>query len=191
MHPSNVLPSKREIFDYWKERLLEIGVFIDWGEPSCWACGFHYEAKYDIKRPDASWEEIFLCWEKIPLQRCHIIPRSLGGSDSVGNLFLMCRECHDLAPNTSIPEIFFEWVRSQAWLRREQARIDQALEAFSVSQHDYPEIQKTINSPEFKVWVDGKMGLHRPQSNYAPRSSRLTPSTIVGLVVYFLREGTS
>jgi hypothetical protein len=109
------LPSKAEIFDYWKERLPALGFFIDWGEPSCFACRFHYGTKYDIKRSDAGWHKIFECWNSIPLQRCHIVPRSLGGTDEVANLFLMCRECHDLAPNTSFPEIFFEWARAQSW----------------------------------------------------------------------------
>lgn len=188
MHPNFHLPSKGQIFEYWKERLVEHGMFIDWGEPSCWACGFHYEAKYDIKRSDTSWEEILRCWERMPLQRCHIVPRSLGGADSVENLFLMCRECHDLAPNTNIPEIFLEWARSQHWLKREKAKINEALEAFAVAKRDYGKFLKTMGSPTFRAWVEDRMGLHWPQSNYAPRSSRLTPATMVGLVAHFLRQ---
>jgi len=112
------LPSKSQIFEYWRERLPPLGFRIDWGEPGCWACGFHYGAKYDVKRPDARWCEILSCWDKIPLQRCHITPLSLGGTNDVANLFLMCRECHDLAPNTSVLEIFFEWARAQSWHTR-------------------------------------------------------------------------
>src|SRR5262249_7160404 len=103
------LPSKRLIFDHWKHRLPTVGILIDWGEPSCWACRFHYGTKYDIRRSDASWNEILRGWDRIPLQRCHVVPPSLGGTDDVDNLFLMCRECHDLAPNTCIPAILFEW----------------------------------------------------------------------------------
>jgi hypothetical protein len=103
------LPSKSEIFEHWKERLLEFGFFVDWGEPGCWGCGFHYSDKYDIGRSNASWHEILRRWDSIPLQRCHIVPRSLGGTNDVANLFLMCRECHDQMPNTVVPEIFFEW----------------------------------------------------------------------------------
>lgn len=182
------LPSKAEIFEYWKERLHKQVLFIDWGEPSCWVCGFHYGAKYDIKRCDASWEVIRRCWERIPLQRCHIVPRSLEGKDSVGNLFLMCRECHDLAPNTNIPEIFFEWARSQHWLKREQLKINQALESFAVAKRDYRKFLRTMTSPAFREWVQDRIGIHWPQSSYAPTSSRLTPATLVGLVAYFLRQ---
>ena len=75
------LPPKSKIFDHWKDRLGELGFLIDWGEPSCWACGFHYDGEYDIRRSDASCDEILSCWEKAPLQRCHIVPRQLEGTN--------------------------------------------------------------------------------------------------------------
>jgi hypothetical protein len=181
------LPSKSQIFEYWKERLPGLGLFIDWGEPGCWACGFHYGAKYDIKRPDAGRGEILYCWNRIPLQRCHIIPRSLGGTDDVANLFLMCRECHDQAPNTNVPEILFEWARAQSWNARETAKVCAALNAFSVDSMTEQDFNELIVSDAFKSWKSGKFGLHRPQSNYAPVSSRLTPATLVGLAVYYRR----
>src|SRR5262245_26597388 len=99
------LPTRSEIFEHWKKRLIKLGFLIDWGEPSCWACGFHYDDKYDIRHSDVSWKVLLKGWERIPLQRCHIVPRSLGGSDKAHNLFLMCRECHDTAPNTSVRKI--------------------------------------------------------------------------------------
>jgi hypothetical protein len=178
------LPSRSQIFEYWKERLFDFGLFIDWGEPGCWACGFHYGAKYDIKQSDASWEEILRCWDRIPLQRCHIVPRSLEGSNDLANLFLMCRECHDQAPNTNISEIFFEWVGAQSWTARESSKISAALIAFGC---DGVELAGLIDSEEFKSWMRGKFSLHRPQSRYAPVSSRLTPATFVGLAVHYRR----
>lgn len=182
------LPSKSQIFDYWKDRLRDTcGRFIDWGEPSCWACGFHYGSKYDIKRSDASWEEIFRCWESMPFQRCHIVPRSLGGTNDVSNLFLMCRECHDLAPNTNIPEIFFEWVRKQSSWLRENSKIRAAFASFGIEEANENDFCELLMSDEFKSWSSGKTGIHRPQSKYAPVSSRLTPSTIVGLLVHYRR----
>ncbi len=183
---TDTLPSKAQIFDYWKDRFREIGIFIDWGEPSCWACRFHYGTKYDIKRSDASWSGIYAGWDRIPLQRCHIVPRSLGGTDDPSNLFLMCRECHDLAPNTAIPDIFFNWVRSQSPHRRESDKIQEALRAFGVDQVQQKKLTRIIESAEFKEWLGGKLGLHRPQSNYGSVSSRLTPATIVGLAVHYL-----
>jgi hypothetical protein len=127
------LPLKSQIFEYWKDRLPGLGIFVDWGEPGCWACGFHYGAKYDIKRSDVVWHEILHCWDRIPLQRCHIVSRSLGGTDEAANFFLMCRECHDLAPNTSIPEVFFGWARAQSSYAREFAKLRAAFDSFGVN----------------------------------------------------------
>ena len=56
MHRDSHLPSKAEIFAYWKERIFEKGLFVDWGEPSCWVCGFYYESKYDISSPNTPLE---------------------------------------------------------------------------------------------------------------------------------------
>ncbi len=184
---TDTLPSKAQIFDYWKDRFREIGIFVDWGEPSCWACRFHYGTKYDVKRSDAGWSEIFAGWDRIPLQRCHIVPRSLGGTDDASNLFLMCRECHDSAPNTAIPEIFFNWVRSQSSDRRDADKIQAALRAFGVGEAQQEKLMYVIESSEFKRWLAGKSGLHRPQSNYGSAFSRLTPATIVGLAVHYLK----
>ncbi len=187
-HYEDNLPSKSEIIDFWKDRIVDVVRWIDWGEPGCWACRFHYRAKYDIKRSDASWDEIFQCWNDVPLQRCHVVARSLGGSNEVSNLFLMCRECHDRMPNTAIPEIFFEWARAQNWDARESAKILDAMKAFGIKEADWPDLVKVMASEQFEIWSDGKRGLHWPQSNYASISSRLTPATSLGLAVYFLRN---
>jgi hypothetical protein len=185
-HEDN-LPSKSEIFDFWKDRIVAAVRWIDWGKPGCWVCGFHYGSKYDIKRSDARWDEILRCWHRVPLQRCHIVARSLRGGDDVSNLFLMCRECHDRMPNTSIPEIFFEWARAQSWNARESVKILDAIKAFGVKEAVLLELEQVMSSEGFKNWSEGKRGLHWPQSNYAPVSSRLTAATTVGLAVHYLR----
>jgi HNH endonuclease len=182
------LPSKSQIFEYWKECLFKLGFFIDWGEPSCWACGFCYDDKYDVTNPDTSWNETLRRWDKIPLQRCHIIARSLGGSNDPANLFLMCRECHDLMPNTTVPDVFFEWARTQSYWRRDEAKIRAALESFGRNDADLEALTGIIRSKEFRSWSREKVGLHRPQSNYASRLSRLTPATLIGLAIQYQRE---
>ena len=188
MYPGDNLPAKSEIFEHWKNLFPQLHFLIDWSEPGCWACGFHYGIRYNIKRSDASLKTILGCWDKIPLQRCHITPRSLNGTDSVENLFLMCRECHDTMPNTSIPEIFFEWAKAQNSERREDLKIRDALESFGVMEKDYGQFLSVIRSTGFELWMKGKFGIHRPQSNYAPISSRLTPATVVGLAVHYMRK---
>jgi hypothetical protein len=99
----------------------------------------------------------------------------------------MCRECHDLQPNTKLPEIFFGWTRAQSCERRESARIEDALRSFGVGSEQFRELTQLVESSDFKAWLDGKLGLHWPQSNYASISFRLTPATMIGLAVHYLR----
>ena len=46
------------------------------------------------------------------LQRCHIIPNSLGGKDEASNLVLLCKRCHADGPNVEDPEIMWDWIRA-------------------------------------------------------------------------------
>ncbi|WP_189013757.1 HNH endonuclease [Paenibacillus marchantiophytorum] len=52
-------------------------------------------------------------WDRSPLQRYHIIARQFGGEDIPDNLFLMCKSCHDRAPNPKSREAFLDWVERQ------------------------------------------------------------------------------
>lgn len=78
-----------------------------------------------------------ICWgcgsvQSRSLERCHIVPYSLGGSNEPSNYFLMCSKCHREAPNTMWPEIFYEWIqqRETAFSALQRSIID-AIEPFS------------------------------------------------------------
>jgi 5-methylcytosine-specific restriction endonuclease McrA len=43
----------------------------------------------------------------------HIHYKSLGGSDSVGNLMALCRRCHDMAHDRSIAESYLQAVHDR------------------------------------------------------------------------------
>ena len=115
-----------DIFNYWKNKVIlsdgsivesvEGGidtmndpapVVYDWGEPSCWACD------RPVKNLPIT-EDLKILWThpktKSLLNRCHIIPRLLGGKDKPSNLFLMCSECHSLSPDSTNVKAFFRWV---------------------------------------------------------------------------------
>lgn len=64
---------------------------VDWSEAHthCWRCG---------------------CEKN--LQRCHIVPDSLGGKDEPGNIVLLCERCHKEGPNVSDPQIMWDWIRA-------------------------------------------------------------------------------
>ena len=83
--------SKKEIVDYWSGHVDECGLSVDWADADCrcWRCG---------------------C--KKNLQRCHIIPDSLGGKDEASNLVLLCTRCHEDGPNVKDPEIMWDWIKA-------------------------------------------------------------------------------
>lgn len=80
-----------EIVDYWFSRIDECGLSVDAAEAHerCWRCG---------------------C--KRTLERCHIVPASLGGSAEPSNLVLLCHRCHLDNPNVADPEIMWDWIRA-------------------------------------------------------------------------------
>ncbi|MEW4529902.1 HNH endonuclease [Maioricimonas sp. JC845] len=88
-----VSTSKKAVVDYWETRQDESGLGVDWSEAldRCWRCG--YEAR---------------------LERCHIVPASLGGLDEPSNLVLLCKRCHQEAPNFDDPKYMWIWIRAHA-----------------------------------------------------------------------------
>lgn len=177
------VPSKAEILEYWKEWLI-LNCF-DLGEPSCWACGKWWDDKYDIKNTNITWNDIKKAWNKVPLQRCHIIPRSLGGTEDASNLFLMCRECHDLAPNTTSREQFFKWVEKQNWAVRVGKIITDELNTYDVKDDEYENLINILNSQEFKRWMRDNIGLHFNQEG---KGAKLTVSSFIALIVEYKKS---
>lgn len=83
--------TKKQIIEYWGSVQDECGLSVDWAEANerCWRCA-----------------------EKKPLQRCHIIPDSLGGKDEPSNLVLLCNRCHIEAPNVEDKNFMWDWIRA-------------------------------------------------------------------------------
>ena len=83
--------SYEEIIDYWAVREDECGLAVDWSEAHerCWRCGYNSR-----------------------LQRCHIVPRSQGGSNDPSTLVLLCGRCHREAPNVKDARFMWIWMRS-------------------------------------------------------------------------------
>ena len=177
------IPSKGEILVYWKDWLIEYG--FDINEPTCWACGTWWDDKYDIKKVYASMEEIKEHWNRAPLQRCHIIPKSLGGSDDVSNLFLMCSECHDLAPDTTSREMFFKWVNTQNWLKRKFDRLKDALDSFGLNEKDVEELAVTLATMKDKKVLSEKMGIHFNQNG---KGSEFSISSFIAAILEYQKE---
>jgi len=179
------MPTRSEIFNHWKDYLDKEG--LDWGEPVCWACReFPWGNKFDIGG-ELPIYEIVQNWNKINcLHRCHIIAESLGGSNTVDNLFLMCVDCHDLAPNTRSKRLFLVWAKNQKGRRMKE--IEQAIKSFDLSEEEclaINEIVFGISNNDFKVWLFENTTLHRDQRG---RGNRLTISTLVAASIEYCRH---
>lgn len=87
----NIKTPTKEIVEYWSKHQDECGLSVDWREAHerCWRCGY-----------------------KKRLQKCHIIPDSLGGKDEPSNLVLLCARCHIDAPNVESKTFMWDWVRA-------------------------------------------------------------------------------
>ena len=93
MTKQSIKTTKEDIVNYWffEQMIDESGLSVDAAEAyeRCWRCG---------------------CEKR--LERCHIIPESLGGKDEPSNLVLLCHRCHIENPNISDPEIMWDWIRA-------------------------------------------------------------------------------
>lgn len=116
------MPQCYKIYEYWKDRrITERGkvsfdegrwVIDDEDSPACFACGKKVFPRVEFWD---NWDGSTLdLWKhkKInsTLQRCHIVPRMLGGADTPENLFLLCPDCHAESPDTINRSAFFRWV---------------------------------------------------------------------------------
>lgn len=93
MKRQNIKTKKEEIVRYWffEQLVDECGLSVDAAEAHerCWRCGCEYN-----------------------LERCHIVPASLGGKDEPSNLVLLCHRCYLDNPNITDPEIMWDWIRA-------------------------------------------------------------------------------
>lgn len=87
--------TKVQIWRYWMEHrpINERHLNFNWyeGNSHCWNCG------YKMKK----------------LERCHIIPAALGGMDIPSNYVLLCKHCHNEAPDVGYPEAIWMWIYSK------------------------------------------------------------------------------
>jgi len=100
--------SKKQILEYHYKNTDECGLGCDADEwhHRCWRCGYIRD-----------------------LERCHIIPKSLGGKNTPDNYVLLCNNCHQEAPNVNDKKFMFEWIENTCissydifWLLRDTFR---------------------------------------------------------------------
>ncbi|MGE7840606.1 HNH endonuclease [Lysinibacillus sp. NPDC093712] len=117
MGKTKSLPSRAQIAEYWRDKRLPNGdeVIRDDYEPSCWACKRWWHNEDESKLINDGNFKALWNHPKYILERCHIHPKALGGSNDVSNLFLMCSQCHEASPDTTNTNLFFEWVQKRTY----------------------------------------------------------------------------
>ena len=177
MSDRKTLPSYKDIIDYWMPVINKSSEYtassIDWGEPTCWACGEFWNGKYDTKEvidldtPDGM-KKVYSLWKNSPLERCHIVPDSCGGSPDPSNIFLLCLECHALSPDTTNRELFFKWCKSQSWYKRLEFTVAETFRSFGFDIYNQSDAEQclklmeplTNKNKEFKEYYGNNAARH-------------------------------
>lgn len=157
-----------EAISYWSERIYEGDTGVDWGDGSakvcCWRCG---------------------CERRV--QKCHIVPRSLGGPDDVSNLIPLCAMCHDEAPNVADPNCMWEWIKDSHGGMTNLFWIDKAFKEADLTREQTKMIER--NAKEFIRIVSNKItsqtGIHFGQNS---GGARVTLSTWVWVMRESIKE---
>jgi hypothetical protein len=127
----------------------------DIGEPSCWACGM-WDEECDIVLDDNI--DPFTAWDKAKyLERCHIVPRSMGGPDKASNLVLLCKKCHKSSPDLLKKKYMKKWIiKPQSHVKQSMVRLNSCkkkhLRFASENMEDYFEFYHSNSS--FHVGAD-------------------------------------
>lgn len=102
------VPTKWAIAQYWLDAQGN-EVFAphleDLAHPCCFACGWFSE-RWTQETPRRS-------WERATLERAHIVPAGLGGSDEAANLILLCAPCHRESPDWHDPWEMAIWISTR------------------------------------------------------------------------------
>ena len=86
----------KECWDHHSQHVDECDIAPDWGD---W---------------ETDWNMCWCCGQRTShLQRCHIVPKSLGGTFEPHNIVPLCGACHDEAPDVIDKNIMFEWIKEQ------------------------------------------------------------------------------
>jgi len=92
------MPSKKQIKEHWTDWLIDQG-------------------KFDSKQELFEADYCFSCGMEEKTERCHILARTLGGSDDVQNLHLLCSDCHKASELLSGLE-YFQWFEQRNLMLR-------------------------------------------------------------------------
>ena len=151
---------QEQIIKYWETNSHEFNLSIDFSEANkrCWRCGY-----------------------KSKLEKCHIIPHSLGGSDEPHNYILLCSLCHAEGPNVEDEQIFWDWLKAHKVDYYDTYWIIRGI-------NEYKFIYgKTIDEEIVELEIDVDTFNKLNQENFSKASwhfgqPRMNPATIAGIL---------
>jgi hypothetical protein len=166
------MPSHRSVMDYWQREINKIPaeklqndsflwklVSINFEDAKCWACEF-----YPVTCSDPRNFKF--------LQRCHIVPKMLGGSYDPSNIVLLCKGCHEESPDVSHPIWMKKWIaqKSSWWVMQADRAKNNLTEK---------EMEFMVNHlSHFRKYMKQNMGCHLANSGSKSGKSRLSWTTI-------------
>lgn len=141
------MPSRQKIAFYWRDTSWDyFGYSMEWQEPFCWACGT-FDGSLDMDQSGQKGIAVFRVWENHGyLQRCHVVPKSLGGCNCEANLVLLCARCHRESPDTKDPIHFQNWVRNKKKMFHQEIQNTMTLLGYTAEATDW----KLLISEQFK-----------------------------------------
>jgi len=137
---------------------------LDIGEPACMACGSIRDK-----------------WSK--LERAHLTPRALGGSDDPENIVLLCNSCHRDAPDYADPSFMIQWITSrEIWPFRLTFGPRGLLRALEDLGEDVNSMTDLDYGAPFLEFLSERAGTHGP---------RITSATAASAVVDYHRRNSA
>jgi hypothetical protein len=146
--------------DHWSKIIDDADLGCDWDDADkvCWNCG---------------------CCRS--LQKCHIVPKALGGEDSPQNTVALCAQCHDLAPDVLDEGEIWRWIKGNQAGKSGLYHSYWVEEALSMANATYADVDadKFVESLQ-------KISNHVGQSN---GGSRVKASSIAWAIRNSLKKG--
>jgi len=141
----------RKCVSYWAARICESDIGVDWSDAMdrCWRCGRQTKS----------------------LQRCHVVAKQFGGKLVPENVVLLCRDCHDEAPDVTDASEVWRWIKET---RPSYYGTLNAERAFAIVASRGVDVSK-FNKDRFLEIADAHVGVHLMQNG---AGAKIKPSSL-------------
>lgn len=163
MKRKNIKTQVKDIVEYWQTKVDETQLSIDW-------CDAH--------------ERCWRCADKTKLEKCHIIPNSLGGEETPSNFVLLCKYCHLENPNVLDPEIMWDWLIAYSASFYDTFWVSLGFEEYYKIYGEHFEEQVDISNENFKFLL--KKHIDNSRRHFGV--NHLNKATVAGILKMIYKE---